>query len=103
MLMRTLLSATLALALTTGAAFADDDADRAREALKAGRILPLAKIMAEIQRQVPGEILETKLDIDDDDDDIPEYEIRVLTPNGRIVELDVDARDGRILDMDEDD
>lgn len=90
----------LFLMLFPGTAFSDDDADRARDAMRAGRVLPLAEIAPRVQRQVPGEIIEISLD---DDDDGPQYEIRMLTRDGRIVELEVDARTGRILDIDEDD
>ncbi|GGE53704.1 hypothetical protein GCM10007276_33450 [Agaricicola taiwanensis] len=83
-----------------GAAQADDDADRARAGIEAGRLMPLARILDRVRARYPGEVLEVELD---SDDDAPEYEIRLLRPNGRIVELGVDGRTGRILDVDEED
>ena len=48
----------------------------------------------------PGEVIEIEFD---DDDGLPIYEIKVLTRRGIVLEMDVDARNGRILDLEEDD
>lgn len=90
------LAACLCLPIT--AIHADDDADRARDALRSGRVLSLAEIMKRVTTRYPGEVLEAELDDDD-----AEYELRILTRGGRIIELEVDGRTGRILDVDEDD
>lgn len=86
------------------AAHADDDdhrdADRARRGALAGEIMPLADLARIVQQRYPGRLVEAELD---EDDGIPVYEIRMLQGNGRVVELEVDARDARILDVDIDD
>ncbi|MGV3580483.1 PepSY domain-containing protein [Brevundimonas sp.] len=64
--------------------------------------LPLVRILAIAQRRVPGEVLKVDLDEDDDDDDPPTYELEILTPDGRVIEMKLDARSGEILDVEED-
>lgn len=76
---------------------ADGDAVRAPRA--DGRRLPLAEILRIATAAVPGEVIEVDLD---DDDDGPEYEIKVLTADGRTIDLEIDAITGAILDMDDD-
>lgn len=77
------------------------DHDRAREALRRGEILPLTRILPIVQRRVPGNVVEIELDSKDDGARI-EYEIKVLTANGRVIEVKVDARTGRIREIEED-
>lgn len=86
------------------ASFADDDDDddrdrdyrHAREAVRAGRIVPLERILADAQRSFRGEVIDVELDDD-------EYRIELLLRDGRVVELEYDARSGRRLDVDIDD
>ena len=61
--------------------------------------LPLARILQIAQKAVPGEVIDAELD---DDDDIPEYEVKILTPEGRSMEVKIDARRGTILEVEED-
>lgn len=98
---KTLSLALLALALAGGGlAHADDDADRARSGAQSGRLLPLTRILEIVAMRYPGDVLAVELD---DDDDSPDYEIRVLQRDGRILEIEIDAGSGRFLDVDEDD
>jgi uncharacterized membrane protein YkoI len=78
----------------------DDDQEKVWEARKRGTILPLEKILESVLRTYPGEVL--KIDLDDDDDYLI-YEIEILTRRGIVLELEVDAHTGRILDIEEDD
>lgn len=66
--------------------------------------LPLVRILAIAQRRAPGEVIKVDLDEDDDDDDDdpPTYELEILTPEGRVMEIKLDARTGAILDIEED-
>ena len=64
--------------------------------------LPLVRILAIAQRRVPGEVIKVDLDEDDDDADPPTYELEILTPDGRVMEIKLDARTGEILDVEED-
>lgn len=62
--------------------------------------LPLARILEIAQAEVPGEVIE--VDLDDDDDEVPEYEVTILTPEGRTIEIKLDAWRGTILEVEED-
>lgn len=66
--------------------------------------LPLVRILAIAQRRAPGEVIKVDLDEDDDDegDDPPTYDLEILTPEGRVVEIKLEARTGAILDIEED-
>lgn len=70
------------------------DQDRARRALEAGEILPLQDILARVGRDVPGQVIAVELERERDR---WIYEIKLLGPDGSIVKLEVDARDGSVL------
>lgn len=76
------------------------DHDLARAALERGEILPLAKILERVGGQVPGEILELELEREDG---VWVYELKVIAPDGRLLEVLVDAAQGQLLDEQEDD
>ncbi|HRE43598.1 MAG TPA: PepSY domain-containing protein [Terricaulis sp.] len=78
---------------------ADDDQRAAREAVRRGDILPLAQVIEAATRRVPGEVIEVELDREDDG---WEYEIKVLTPSGRVREITLNARTGAILEIEDD-
>lgn len=61
--------------------------------------LPLARVLQIALRAVPGEVIDAELD---DDDDIPEYEVKILTPAGRSMEVKIDARRGTVLKVEDD-
>ena len=77
--------------------YADDEAERAREGVEAGRYVPLEDIVKDARLRYPGRIVEVELDDDD------EYEIEILQEDGTKVELEYDARTGELLDVDLDD
>ncbi|THV24714.1 PepSY domain-containing protein [Peteryoungia ipomoeae] len=91
--------------ILTGATrlLADDDdnklRDKLRQAVERGEILSLSELRGIVSARVPGRIIDTELD---EDDDRFIYEFRVLTPRGLVVEIEVDAAEGRILEIDED-
>lgn len=88
----------LLLALLLAApALADDDHDRAREALARGEILPLSRILAVVEQEVGGRVIEIDLDRDDGR---YVYEVEAVSRDGRLVELSIDAATGAILDRD---
>ncbi len=94
---RAALSAALLLALLgAGASQAGDahDHDRARRALESGEILPLRAILDRVDRDYPGQIMEVELERDDAR---WLYEIKLLRPDGALVKLKIDARDGALL------
>ncbi|MGE5546031.1 MAG: PepSY domain-containing protein [Solirubrobacterales bacterium] len=90
----------LALALALAAplfrpALADDGHDRARRAVQAGQVLPLEDILARARSQVGGEFIEAELE---DERGLPVYEIKMITPDGRVVKLHYNAQDGSLMD-----
>ena len=90
----------LLVALAIGAAqpsHASDDRDheRARQAVAAGELLPLGAVLAEVERQYPGQVMEVELERDDG---LWVYEIKLLRPGGALLKLKVDGRSGRVLD-----
>lgn len=72
--------------------------DRQSHRIPRDGLLPLARILEIAQRRVAGEIIEVELD---DDDGKPSYELEILTPDGRSIEVTVDARRGIILEVEE--
>lgn len=92
---KTLLSTVLVIALTGAAAVqAGDDHDRARAALRAGEVVPLRDILAVVEQEFRGEMLEIELD---EKRRRFVYEVKLLTPDGSIIELYYDARTKALL------
>ena len=80
----------------------DDDREEADRVLKdrsSGKVKPLSEIIRIVEAEVPGRIVETEFD---ENDGVPVYEFYVLQSGGRRREVKVDARDGRIIEIDED-
>src|SRR3546814_436061 len=75
---------------------ADDDHDRAREAVRSGRVLSLEAVLAAMRTGFAGQVLDVELE---EDDGAVVYEIELLTPDGRKIELEYDARTGRLLSV----
>ena len=84
------------LAAAASPAHADDDRDheRAREAFRSGRALPLEAIVARAQADFPGDILD--VEFEDEDGQIV-YEIKTITAEGRVLKLKYDAATGDLL------
>lgn len=93
--------AVTAFAVPTLGRADQSDHERARQALRRGEVLPLTRILPIVQRRVPGDVIEIDLD-DDDDDGRIKYEVKVLTASGRVIEVELDARTGAILQVEED-
>jgi uncharacterized membrane protein YkoI len=92
-----LLTPTLcALALCLGAvpAHADSEQDRARAALQAGQVLPLATVLARLEREQAGQVLEVELE---HEDGRWIYEVKLLQAGGRLMKLELDAATGAVL------
>lgn len=64
-------------------------------ALQRGEILPLARIMQIATTRVPGDIIEIEYKAG------PKYEVKILTPEGRIKEVKLDARTGEITKIED--
>ncbi len=66
-----------------------------RQAVQQGRYVSLETVVRDALKRYPGQLLEVELDDDT-------YEIEILGPTGKVMELDYDARNGRLLKMEED-
>lgn len=62
------------------------------------KVLPLSRILEIVRRDTPGEILEVE---EDDDDDLLTYEVQILTPDDRKIEIKLNAYTGAIIERDE--
>ena len=79
------------------------DHDSARQARAHGEILPIADILRMVRAEVPGDVIEVELEREEDRGTACwTYEIEILTPDGRLLKLAVDAKHGRILDREDD-
>lgn len=93
---RTVACVLLLLATICTAAPAQADAadhDRARSAVEAGQIRPLQDILAEVRRQVPGRMLDARLQ----QNGRWVYKVILLQADGQVVAVTVDAQTARVL------
>lgn len=70
------------------------DADEARELKQSGKILSLEDIIARVQKDYPGQIIEIELD---EEKDRFVYDIEVVGEEGVVIELRLDAATGEVL------
>ncbi len=88
------------IAFAAGSLHADDDGeehdqhDRARAAMAAGQILPLAEILDQVEQRYVGRVVKTELERDDG---IWVYELKLLPANGRVYKLKINAQTGCII------
>lgn len=78
----------------------DDDHELARRLLQEGRIRPLAELTQSVRREIPGELLEVEFELENG---IYVYEFKILRPDGRIQEVEVDAATSKIVKVEDDD
>lgn len=93
---------TLTLLGVAVAARGDDDIARAREGVRAGLFVPLEQVIGWVEAHYHGRLLEVEFEIeeaDDDEGEPPTYEVEWLTPAGHVIELEFDARDGKLLEI----
>jgi uncharacterized membrane protein YkoI len=96
--MRKLFSVLLVAAVVVSPPSSAADQDAARAARVRGEVLPLASVLAAARRLVAGELLDAELERDDGR---WIYELEMLTPDGRVVELEFDAKTGELLEMED--
>ena len=72
------------------------DHERAEEAVAQGMFLSLADVLARLARTHPGEAIEVELD---DEDGVTVYDLGLITADGRLLEIEVNARTGEVLDV----
>ena len=88
---------------TTGIAAGPDtdehDHDRARAALERGEVRPIAEVLATVAEQVPGDVVEVELEREHGR---WAYELKVIAPDGRILEVLVDAANATVIKTEQD-
>lgn len=93
----------LALALAATSGHASDskkkDHEAARLALARREVLPLTRILAIAAQRAPGEVLKVELE---EDDGRMKYDLKILARNGRVLELELDAKTGATLKLEDD-
>lgn len=93
--MRKIMTSLLLLPLFALPAWADDDGhDRARQALRDGKVLPLARIIERVGQEQPGDVLEVELE---EKRGVLVYEVKVIDPAGQVIEVLLDAGSGDII------
>ena len=99
-MMRNAIGMVLALAmLLTGGTVLAGDHERARMLLEKGEIMSLSEILNQTSTTIPGKILEVELE---EKGDLVVYEVEFLSEQGVVMEMLIDARDGRIISVEED-
>ena len=98
----TLLTLALLIAPVSagGQAQIPPDFELARDAVERGEILPLAEVLSRLQESHPGRVIEVELEYSDN---ILVYEVELVTDDGRLIEVDMNAATGEIVGMDEED
>ena len=76
-----------------------EDHEFARRALQEGRARPLADILASANDHIRGQVIGVELE---ERAGAMVYELKVLRPNGELVELCLDALTGAVLKQDDD-
>lgn len=95
--------AAVVLVSATGAS-ADDKKrqshEAARQALLRKEVLPLTRILAIAAQRAPGEVIEVELE--QGDHGRLKYDLKILAKNGRVRELELDAKTGATLKLEDD-
>jgi len=75
------------------------EAQEIRTAVQRGEIMPLPRILKLAQAQVKGNVLEVELE---HERGRITYEIKILAGNGRVREVKLDARNGTLIEIEDD-
>ena len=81
--------ALLVAALATSRAQGEPDHERARRALEAGEIVSLSTVLAAVEKEFNGQVVEVELERESGR---WVYEIEILTSEANVIELTYDAR-----------
>ncbi len=94
-------AAAICIAVAAPVAVADsDDHVRARKLRESGEILSLEQIVERARAAKPGEVIETDLDRKQGR---YVYEVEILDSMGRVWEVELDAKTGELLEIEQDD
>ena len=89
-----LVPAQLVLAQSASPAPEEDDQETARKALENKEILPLSTVLARIEGEFTGDVVEIELERKRG---AWVYEIEIIDADGRVRDIDVDARTGDVI------
>ena len=73
-----------------------DDHERAMQAVQSGQVLPLTTVLERLGREHPGQVLEVELERDYGQ---WIYEIKLLSADGQLLKLKLDAGTAAVLGM----
>jgi len=74
------------------------DADLARDAVARGEILPLSDILPSLKAEFGGDVLDLELEVEDG---LWVYEFEILTDDSRLIEVEVNAATGEVLEVED--
>jgi uncharacterized membrane protein YkoI len=94
-----LLALGLGPALSLPAQAGQSEQDRARSAVEQGQIKPLDVILSSVRQRVPGRVVGVNLRGGNGGQRPYVYDVRVISPQGNIRAVEVDARTARILSV----
>jgi uncharacterized membrane protein YkoI len=97
---RSFILGVILLLLASGVSQGDDDHELARRLLQEGRIQSLTVLVESVRREIPGDLLEVEFELENG---IYVYEFKILRPDGRIQEVEVDAATGKIVKVEDKD
>ncbi|MCP4429827.1 MAG: peptidase M4 [Gammaproteobacteria bacterium] len=88
----------LVVGTTSGFLGADDDvsSDQIRRMVEDGEILSLEAILAQYPEKIYGKLLDLEVEREHR---IVVYELEFLRSDGRVIELEIDARNGQLLEQ----
>jgi uncharacterized membrane protein YkoI len=78
-------------ALSMAPVWADDDREAAEAALRRGEVLPLDELLQHVRSNFAGSVLKIELEHEDDGEAPWLYEVKLLTPEGDVLELQYNA------------
>ncbi|MGB1110820.1 MAG: PepSY domain-containing protein [Gammaproteobacteria bacterium] len=79
--------------------YGEEDHERAHQALKRGEVTPMAELLNKLEPHMTGELIGVELE---KEHGRWLYEFKLIEPDGRIMELEVDAKSGEILSRERD-
>jgi len=97
--MRFLFASLCAAVMLVHSASAQDDHDQARRALQSGKIVALTTILAQVEEQFAGRVVEVELIEDATPEQGFVYKVELLTSAGALIEVFYDARSGNPIAM----
>lgn len=78
---------------------ADMSHGQALEALRSGKIVPVLPIIESAEEAYDGRVIDVELTEGDGDDPGMFYKVKILTSDGRLLELLVDATTGNVVGL----